>query len=209
LPPLVLSQEWVESVRASMPELPDAKRQRFIDHYGLTLYDAELLTAERALADYFEQAVAETHQGTLPGRAKAVANWISGDLSRLLNAAGREISACPVTPVGLAKLVDLLVEERVSGSQAKEVLEKSFESGQQPAEIVEAENIAQISDQAELERMIEEVIAANPKAVEDFQRGKESSVTWLIGQVMKRSAGRAKPALVRALLLEKLQNTSS
>ncbi len=209
LPPLVLSQEWVESVRAKMPELPDAKRQRFIEQYSLSAYDAELLTSERALADYFEQAVAVAKQGTLLTRAKAVANWMNGDLSRLLNAAGQEITACPVTPAGLAKLIDLVAQERISGSQAKEVLEKSFATGRQPDEIVEAEGIAQISDQSELERIVEEVLAASPKAVEDFQRGKESSVTWLIGQVMKRSAGRAKPALVRPLLLEKLQNRPS
>ncbi len=208
LPPLVLSNEWIESVRAKMPELPDAKRQRFIDQYSLTPYDAEVLTAERALADYFEQAVM-TARGQLQARAKAVANWITGDLAHLLNAAAQDITACPVTPAGLAKLVDLVAEERISGSQAKGVLEKSFASGQQPAEIVEKEGIAQISEQGELEQMIDEVINANPKAVEDFQRGKESSVTWLIGQVMKRSAGRAKPALVRPLLLEKLHNKSS
>jgi aspartyl-tRNA(Asn)/glutamyl-tRNA(Gln) amidotransferase subunit B len=208
LPPLVLSEEWIEGVRAKMPELPDAKRQRFMDDYSLSAYDADILTAERALADYFEQAVAAA-QGALPARAKAVANWITGDLARLLNAAGQDITACLVTPTGLAKLVDLVAEERISGSQAKEVLEKSFASGKQPAEIVETEGIAQISDQGELERMIDEVIAENPKAVEDFRRGKESSVTWLIGQVMKRSAGRAKPALVRPLLLKKLQNQSS
>jgi aspartyl-tRNA(Asn)/glutamyl-tRNA(Gln) amidotransferase subunit B len=209
LPPLVLSDEWIEGVRAKMPELPDAKRQRFIEHYSLSAYDADVLTSERALADYFEQAAAEATQGTLPTRAKAVANWITGDLARLLNAAARDITACPVTPTGLAKLVDLVAAERISGAQAKEVLEKSFASGKQPAEIVEAEGIAQISDQGELESMIDDVIAANPKAVEDFQRGKESSVTFLIGQVMKRSAGRAKPALVRPMLLEKLQNKSS
>jgi aspartyl-tRNA(Asn)/glutamyl-tRNA(Gln) amidotransferase subunit B len=207
LPPLVLSQEWIEGVRAKMPELPDAKRQRFMDQYGLSAYDAEVLTSERALADYYEQAVAAA-QRALPTRAKAVANWITGDLARLLNAAGNEITACTVTPAGLAKLVDLVAEERISGSQAKDVLEKSFASGQQPAEIVEAQGIAQISDQGELERIIDAVIADNPKAVEDFRRGKETSITWLIGQVMKRSAGRAKPALVRPLLLEKLQNKS-
>jgi aspartyl-tRNA(Asn)/glutamyl-tRNA(Gln) amidotransferase subunit B len=208
LPPLVLSEEWIEGVRAKMPELPDAKRQRFMDQYGLSAYDAEVLTSERALADYYEQTVAAA-QGTLPAKAKAVSNWITGDLARLLNANGKDITANPVTPTGLAKLVDLVAEERISGSQAKDVLEKSFTSGQQPAEIVQAQGIAQISDQGELERIIDEVIADSPKAVEDFQRGKESSVTWLIGQVMKRSAGRAKPALVRPLLLEKLQNKSS
>ena len=208
LPPLVLSKEWVESIRAKMPELPDAKRQRFMDHYSLNVYDAELLIAERVLADYFEGMVEETRVGDFSVRAKTVANWITGDLSRLLNAAGKDISASPVTPAGLAGLLDLLAQEKISGNQAKEVLEKSFATGQPPVEIVAREGIAQISDQAELEQMVEEVIAANPKAVEDFRRGKESSITWLIGQVMKRSGGKAKPALVRPLLLRKLQDES-
>ena len=205
LPPLVLSEEWIEGIRAKMPELPEAKRQRFMGQYGLSAYDAEVLTSERALADYFEQAVAEARQGDLHVRAKAVANWLTGDVSRLLNAAGKEISECPITPTGLAGLVDLVAQERISGSQAKEVLEKSFASGEQPAAIVEKEGISQLSDQGVLERMVEEVIAASPKAVEDYRKGKESSLTWLMGQVMKRSGGSAKPPLVRSLLLEKLQ----
>jgi aspartyl-tRNA(Asn)/glutamyl-tRNA(Gln) amidotransferase subunit B len=206
LPPLVLSAEWVEGIRARMPELPEAKRLRFIAQYGLSAYDAEVLTSERALADYFEQAVAAAQQGDLPTRAKALANWLTGDLARLLNAAGKEVSACPVTPAGLAGLVDLVAEQRISGSQAKDVLEQSFASGQQPVAIVESKGIAQLSDQAALERLVEEVIAANPKAVEDYRKGKESSVTWLMGQVMKRSGGSARPPLVRSLLLEKLQH---
>jgi aspartyl-tRNA(Asn)/glutamyl-tRNA(Gln) amidotransferase subunit B len=206
LPPLVLSEGWIQSVRAKMPELPDAKRQRFMTQYGLNAYDAEALTSERALADYFEQAVEKAHTGELFTYAKGVANWMLGDLSRLLNAAGKDITASPVTPTGLAGLLDLLAQEKISGNQAKEVLEKSFTTGQQPADIVANEGIAQISDQDELVWMVEEVIAANPKAVADFQRGKESSITWLIGQVMKRSGGKAKPALVRPLLLERLQN---
>jgi len=209
LPPLVLSQEWIAGVRDKMPELPDARRQRFMDQYGLTAYDAEVLTAERTLANYFEQAIGQAHEGALPARAKAVANWITGDLLRILNAAGREIDVCPVTPIGLAGLVDLIAQGRIGGNQAKDVLEKVFATGQQPAEIVEKEGIAQMSDQNELEQIIEEVLAASPKAVEDFHRGKESSITWLIGQVMKRSAGRARPKLVRPLLLEKLQAKSS
>jgi aspartyl-tRNA(Asn)/glutamyl-tRNA(Gln) amidotransferase subunit B len=176
-----------------------------MEQYGLSAYDAEVLTSERALADYFEQAVADARQGDLRARAKAVANWLTGDVSRLLNAAGKEISGCPITPTGLAGLVDLVAQERISGSQAKEVLEKSFASGEQPTIIVEKEGISQLSDQGELERMVEEVIAANPKAVEDYRKGKESSVTWLMGQVMKRSGGSAKPPLVRSLLLQKLQ----
>lgn len=205
LPPLVLSAQWVEGVRANMPELPEAKRLRFSEQYDLSNYDADLLTSERAVADYFEEAVAQGRQGDLRTRPKAVANWITSDLSRLLNAAGKDISACPVTPGGLAGLIDLLAQERISGSQAKEVLEKSFATGEQPVAIIEKEGIAQLSDQGQLEQIVEEVIAANPKAVEDFQGGKETSVTWLIGQVMKRSGGRAKPPLVRTLLLEKLR----
>lgn len=208
LPPLVLSQEWVDNIRLRMPELPDAKRRRFMDQYGLNTYDADLLTSERALADYFEQAVKEAREGELHTRAKAVANWITGDLSRLLNAAGKEIDASPVVPAGLAGLVDLVAQQRISGSQAKEVLEKAFATGRQPAEIVAAEGITQLSDQDELEHIIDEVIATNPKAVEDFQRGKESAITWFIGQVMKRSGGRARPVLVRPLLLEKLRRQS-
>ncbi len=209
LPPLVLSEGWVAGVRAKMPELPDAKRLRFMEQYGLPAYDAEVLTSERALADYFEQAVEDTHGGELPARAKAVGNWVIGDLARLLNAAGKDIASSPVTAAGVAGLVDLLAQQKISGSQAKEVLEKSFATGQQPAEIVESEGITQLSDQGELERIVDEVIAANPKVVEDFRRGKESTVTWFIGQVMKQSRGRAKPALVRPLLLEKLQQISS
>lgn len=209
MPPLVLSEGWVAGVRAKMPELPDAKRLRFMEQYGLPAYDAEVLTSERALADYFEQAVEDTHGGELPARAKAVGNWVIGDLARLLNAAGKDIASSPVTAAGVAGLVDLLAQQKISGSQAKEVLEKSFATGQQPAEIVESEGITQLSDQGELERIVDEVIAANPKVVEDFRRGKESTVTWFIGQVMKQSRGRAKPALVRPLLLEKLQQISS
>lgn len=208
LPPLVLSQEWIEGVRAKMPELPDAKRLRFMEQYGLSAYDAEVLTSERALADYFERAVAETKVGDLATRAKAAANWITGDLARLLNAAGKDSSASPVTPAGVAGLVDLVAQQRISGSQAKEVLEKSFSTGKPPVEIVEQEGISQISDAGELERIVDEVIVANPKVADDFRNGKETAITWFMGQVMKRSGGRAKPALVRPLLLEKLKNPS-
>ena len=208
LPPLVISKEWIDGIRARMPELPDAKRLRFSEQYGLSAYDAEVLTGERALADYYEQTVAETKEGDLLTRAKAAANWITGDLARLLNAAGKDVSASPVTPAGVAGLVDLVAQQRISGSQAKEVLEKAFSTGKPPAEIVEKEGISQISDAGELERIVDEVIAANPKVVEDFRNGKETAITWFIGQVMRRSGGRAKPALVRPLLVEKLKNPS-
>ena len=209
LPPLVLSEAWIAGVRAKMPELPDARRQRFMEQYSLSSYDAEVLTSERALADYFEQAVEQTQEGEVQARAKAVTNWVNGDLARLLNAAGKEISVSPVTPAGIAGLVDLLAQQKISGSQAKEVLERSFASGRQPAEVVAAEGMTQLSDQSALERIIDEVLAANPKVVDDFRGGKESTVTWFMGQVMKQSKGRAQPALVRPLLLEKLQQLAS
>jgi len=200
LPPLIVTPEWVERVRARMPELPDAKLRRFVEAYGLSEREAEQLTAERPLADYYEAAVAAA--GT--GRAKTAANWVLGDLRRLLNADGLEITASRITPAGLAELLDLIERGTISGKQGKEVLDKAFASGESPAAVVAREGIAQLSDTAELERIVEEVIAANPKAVEDYHAGKTASVQFLVGQVMKRTKGRAKPDMVNPLIAGKL-----
>ncbi len=207
LPPLVISREWVEEIRAKMPELPDAKRTRFLDAYGLSPYDAEQLTSERALADFFEAAVAARPAGDGSTRAKAVANWTLGDLRRLLNASGTDIAESRVTPEGVAELVELVEAGKISGKQAKDVLEKAYESGELPSAIVAREGIAQMSDTGELEGVVAEVIAENPKAVEDFKSGKTSAVQFLVGQVMKRTKGRAKPDIVSPLLLSKLERS--
>ncbi len=210
LPPLTFSRERVEEIRARMPELPDAKRERFVAQYGLSAYDAEQITAERAVADYFEAVVTmgdERKESERATRAKTAANWINGELRRLLNAAGQEIGASRVTPAGLAELLDLVEHETISGKQAKDVLELAFTSGDAPGEIVAREGLSQLSDGGELEQIVTEVIAENPKAVEDYHAGKSAAVQFLVGQVMKRTKGRAKPDAVQPLLLGKLDQS--
>ena len=207
LPRLVVSREWVERVRAEMPELPDAKRERFLATYSLSDYDADQLTAERAVAEFFEAAVEARPAKNRTARAKAVANWIVGDLRRLLNAAGAEISASTVPPAAIAELVELVERNTINGKQAKDVLEKAFASGEAPGAIVAREGIAQISDQGELDAAVEAAIAENPKAVEDYKSGKTSAAQFLVGQVMKRTKGRAKPDVVGPLLVKKLEES--
>jgi aspartyl-tRNA(Asn)/glutamyl-tRNA(Gln) amidotransferase subunit B len=205
LPPLEVGREWVERVRAQMPELPDARLRRFVEQYGLGDYDAEQLTAERAVADYFEAVLAAKPAADLPVRAKAAANWVLGELRRLLNAESLDITASRVTPDGLAELLELIERGTISNKQAKEVLEKAFASGEAPSAVVAREGIAQLSDTAELERVVAEVIAENPKAVEDYHMGKTASLQFLVGQVMKCTRGRAKPDAVTPLLVSKLR----
>ncbi len=204
LPPLVITPAWVERVRAEMPELPEAKSLRFREQYGLSERDAGQLTIERPVADYFEAAMRAGKPKDAPARAKATANWVLGELRRLLNAEGLEISESRVTPQGLAELLDLIDAATISGKQGKEVLEKAYATRQTPGVVVEREGIAQLSDSAELERIVEEVISENPKAVEDYKAGKTASAQFLVGQVMKRTKGRAKPDVVNPLLLGKL-----
>jgi aspartyl-tRNA(Asn)/glutamyl-tRNA(Gln) amidotransferase subunit B len=206
LPRLAISREWVERIRAKMPELPDAKRERFIETYELSDYDADQLTAERALAEYFEAATQARPAKNRIARAKAIANWVTGDLRRLLNAAGTDISASPVASAAIAELVELVEANTINGKQAKDVLEKAFASGEMPGAIVAREGIAQISDEGELVAAVEAAIAENPKAVEDYKSGKTSAVQFLVGQVMKRTKGRAKPDAVSPLLVEKLES---
>jgi aspartyl-tRNA(Asn)/glutamyl-tRNA(Gln) amidotransferase subunit B len=204
LPPLVVSPEWVSRIRAMMPELPDARSQRLVTSYGLTEYDAAQLTADKSLADYYEQVVTARAPADAGPRAKAAANWILGDLRRLLNAQNLDISQNPLSPDGLAELLELIESGKISGKQAKEVLEIAFASGDSPARVVERKGIAQLSDSSELEQIVAEVIADNPKAVEDYHAGKTASIQFLVGQVMKRTKGRAKPDMVSPLLEGKL-----
>jgi aspartyl-tRNA(Asn)/glutamyl-tRNA(Gln) amidotransferase subunit B len=205
LPRLVISREWVERIRAQLPELPDARRARFIEAYGLSDYDADQLTAERALADYYEAAVKARPTEDRLSHAKLVANWVLGDLRRLLNAAGTDIGASPVQPEGIADLVELVEKNTINGKQAKDVLEKAYASGERPGAIVAREGIAQISDSGELAAAVEAAIAENPKAVEDYKSGKTSAVQFLVGQVMRRTKGRARPDAVSPLLVKMLE----
>ncbi len=204
LPTLVVSREWVERVRARMPELPDARRARFREEYGLSDYDARVLTEVRARADFFEAAVALA-KGEPRQRAKAVANWVTGDMARLLNASGMEIQECKVTPQGLAELLELQANGTISGKTAKAVFEEMFRSGRAPGDIVREAGLVQITSGDEIAAAVEKVIRDNPKPVEDYRRGKEEAIKFLVGQVMRETRGRARPDVVLQTLEEKLR----
>ncbi len=199
LVPLVISSDWIEAVRASLPELPDAKRMRFQEELGLPEYDAEVLSASRDIADYFEACVA------LYPQAKPVANWVMGEVLRALNEDGRGFADCPVTPRLLAEMLKLVEKGTISGKIAKTVFEEMYKTGKEPAQIVEEKGLVQVSDTGAIEKIIDEVLAANPDNVEQYRGGKEKLFGFFVGQVMKASKGKANPALVNELLKKKLQ----
>lgn len=201
LPPLSLTPAWVETVRSQLPELPRQRRARFAEQYALSPYDADLLTVTRPTADYFEEAV------RLFPQPKTVANWMTGELFRLLNAGNQEITAAKVTPAALAGLLELIENGTLSGRAAKEVFEEMFRTGEAANAIVAKRGLVQISDTAALERLVEEAIAANPKSVADYRAGKAAAVGFLVGQVMKASRGKANPGVVNGLLRERLDRS--
>jgi aspartyl-tRNA(Asn)/glutamyl-tRNA(Gln) amidotransferase subunit B len=199
LPPLVVTTEFVERVRAEMPELPEARRRRFVEEYGLSYSDASQLTSERSLADYFERAAKSA------GNARGASNWIRSELLRELEAAGRRADESPVAAEELGALVRLIDEGKISGKQAKDVLVEMFKTGKRASVIVEEQGLAQVSDAGEIERIVDGVIAANPKQFEQFRAGKESLLGFFVGQVMKASQGKANPKLVNEILQRKLK----
>lgn len=208
LPPLLISRAWVEELRARLPELPDARRARYMDEYGLSVQDANVLTEDKALGDYFEQVVAVSQTGDRKARAKAAANLVLNDVVRLLKNNSISIQESPLSPAASANLLDLLENDRITGKQAKEVLEEAFASGKMPDAIVKEKGFEPpISDQGALERIIEEVIANNSKAASDYRAGKTNALQALKGQVMKQTRGRAKPDIVETLLKAKLVET--
>src|SRR5579859_700220 len=210
LPPLLISRAWVEELRAQLPELPDARRARYVDEYGLSAQDANVLTEEKALGDYFEQVVAVSQASDRKARAKAAANLVLNDVVRLLKNNSISIEENPLSPEASANLLDLLDKGRITGKQSKEVLEEAFASGKMPETIVKEKGIQPpISDQSALERIIEEVIANNPKVVSDYRAGKTNALQYLIGQVMKQTRGQAKADSVRSILITKLDETPS
>ncbi len=200
LPPLVVGREWVDEIRARLPELPDARRDRFISQYSLSRYDASVLVADRLVADYYEAAVAAASQAA----AKTVANWVTGELFRLMKAAETDIEAVRVGPQALAELLALVEDGTLSISAAKTVLGDMFETGRPAAHIVKEKGLRQISDADELGRIVNEVLAANPKPVEEYLGGKEQALRFLVGQVMRATRGKANPRLVNDLLRETL-----
>ena len=199
LPPMDLPVSWIDEIRSHLPELPVARRARFAAAYGLSSYDADLLTQGRGLADYFEEAARAL------GKPKVVANWVLNELLREVPGDDdRAIASSPV-PVGhLVGLLELIDDGTISGRIAKDVFDKMCRSGETARAIVEREGLRQVADAGELEGLVEQVLAANPKVVADLKAGKKAALGFLVGQVMKSTQGRANPAVVNALLAEKL-----
>jgi len=191
LPPLEVSSAWVESLRESLPELPEKRRQRFVSDYHLSADDAFTLTSQRDLADYFETVVRSS------GDASAAANWVK-------NSEG-DIASSRVTAEDLGDLIKLIADGTISGKIAKDVFVEMFNSGDKPEDIIKAKGLVQISDTAEIERMIDEVIAASPKEREQYRAGKTALIGYFVGQVMKKSSGRANPQSVNEILKSRLQ----
>ena len=206
LPPLSISSSYVDELRARLPELPEAKRRRFMEQYGLSAYEANLLTQTQARASYYEEAVGAiaSDGDLLLRRSKAAANWMLGDFARLLNASGTEITESKVQPAQLHELLVLIDEGVVSTTGAKDVFEAMFASGKPPRQIVEEQGLTQIGAADEIQPVVEQVIAKNPKPVEDFRAGKDEAIKFLVGQVMRETRGRAKPELVHELLRRQL-----
>jgi aspartyl-tRNA(Asn)/glutamyl-tRNA(Gln) amidotransferase subunit B len=198
LPPVAPAAEWVEELRAALPELPAARRMRFNVEYGLSLYDAELLVEEPAVAAYFEAAVAA--QGDGRRSPKAVANWMTGELFRLMNETGQTIEQAAVRPAQLAELAALVAGGALNLSTAKSVFESMYRTGRAPAEIVAEQGLAQVSDAGEIESLVEDVIAAHPGELASYLAGKASLEQWFFGQVMRRMKGRGNPQVIGAAL---------
>jgi aspartyl-tRNA(Asn)/glutamyl-tRNA(Gln) amidotransferase subunit B len=190
LPPLVLEGAWIEAVRRTLPELPEARRRRFVAQYHLPEYDAGVLTQSMALADYFERVAAGA------GNPKAASNWVMGELTRKLNETRGSIEQAPLPPDALAGLIVLIDRGAVSGPVAKDVFEKMWDSGRGAAEIVSAEGLGRIDDQNAIDRIVADVLAGHAGPVADYRAGKTKAFGFLIGQVMKATAGKADPARV-------------
>ncbi|MEX3784980.1 Asp-tRNA(Asn)/Glu-tRNA(Gln) amidotransferase subunit GatB [Paraburkholderia sp. BR14374] len=204
LMPLVIDAAWVERVKSEMPELPEAIQRRFVSQYGLTPYDANVLTSSKATAAYYEAVVAKVG----PANAKVAANWVMGEVSSQLNREGLDIAACPVSAVQLALILQRIADGTISNKIAKEIFlaiwEEKATDEAAADRIIEAKGLKQISDTGALEAIIDEVLAANQKSVDEYRAGKEKAFNALIGQAMKATKGKANPAQVNELLKKKL-----
>jgi aspartyl-tRNA(Asn)/glutamyl-tRNA(Gln) amidotransferase subunit B len=198
LMPLRVSEFWLREIQGHLPELPADRRARFVSEFGVREYDAQVLTLTRELGDYFEAAARASGDG------RAAANWVAGDVTGLLKASGKDILDSPITPEQLGELVRLINSGELSGKLAKDVLAKMFETGESAPAIMEREGLKQISDAGELEAIVVQVLASNPKQVEQYKSGKTAVLGFLVGQVMKASRGQANPAVVNETLKRKL-----
>ncbi|MBI2357886.1 MAG: Asp-tRNA(Asn)/Glu-tRNA(Gln) amidotransferase subunit GatB [Deltaproteobacteria bacterium] len=201
--PLVIDEEWIQEAKADLPELPEERKERFVSAYAVPLYDAEVLTARKDVADYFEAAV------RVHGNAKAISNWIMVDLFRVIKERklddGLRITSWPITPENLAAMVRLIDEGKISGKIAKTLFEQMLESGLSPEKIVREKGLEQLSDSSQIEQAIDEVLAAHAEQVADYRAGKEKVFGFLVGQVMKATKGKANPQLANEILRKKLE----
>ncbi len=200
LPPLVLDEAFVEAVRKTLPELPEAKRDRFVADYGLSRYDAGVLTASRELADYFEQVASATRADP-----KQAANWVAGELSGYLNKEGKDIGDSPVSAAMLAGLLDRIADNTISGKIAKEVFEAMWAGGEDADTIIDRKGLKQITDTGAIEKLVDEVLQNNPAQVEQYKSGQQKVFGFFVGQVMKASKGKANPQQVNQILKQKLK----
>jgi aspartyl-tRNA(Asn)/glutamyl-tRNA(Gln) amidotransferase subunit B len=203
LPPLTLTREWIAEVRASLPELPAARRRRLAAEYALPDYDAGVLTAEREVADYFETVARAS------GSPKAASNWVMNEVLRKVNEAGdgRGLAACPVPPAALADLIRLVESGTLSGKMAKDVFEKMWATGDAAGAIVEREGLSQVTDEAALQAVVAEIVAASPEQAAAYRGGRTAALGWFVGQVMRKTGGKANPQLVNRLLRGVLEET--
>jgi len=199
LVPVIVSEEWIEKIKKTMPELPDQKFERFLKEYGLPEYDAQILTEEKALAEWFEKAVA------LGGKPKEVSNWIMVELLRLLNEDAKDITECKLPPQELVELLTLIEKGTINRNTAKDVFEEMYKTGKSAETIVKEKGLTQISDSSVIIEAIREIIAKNPKEVERFKAGEEKLIGFFVGQVMKLTKGKANPKLVNELILQELK----
>jgi aspartyl-tRNA(Asn)/glutamyl-tRNA(Gln) amidotransferase subunit B len=199
LPPLLVAQEFIDTVRADLPELPEARRRRFVEQYSLSFDDAAQLTETREMANYFESAARAC------GNEKAAANWILNDLAREMKATSTEISNVPVGSEALAEMIKMIDSEEISGKMAKDVLVRMYQSGKSAKEVVGELGGSQVTDEGAIRTFVEQSIAANPKQLEQYRAGKTSLIGFFVGQVMKLSGGRANPQVVNEVLKKALE----
>jgi aspartyl-tRNA(Asn)/glutamyl-tRNA(Gln) amidotransferase subunit B len=198
LVPIIADQKWIDEIKASLPELPDIKRERFVSVYGLSANDADFLACDKQIAEWFEGSV------MLGGQPKNVANWMMGDLMRLLNEDSRSIEDCPLKPEQLVEMLKLMDNGTISGKIAKTVFEEMYKTGKNAEVIVREKGLVQISDTGAIEQAVDDVIAKNPAEVERFKAGEEKLTGFFVGQVMKITKGKANPQIVNELLKKKL-----
>ena len=198
LVPVMVDEAWIAKIREELPELPLVKRERFVKEYQIPAYDAGVLTADKALALYYEDVV------KLSGKPKQASNWVMGDVLRFLNEEKRDIRQCPITAKSLAEMINLIEEGAISGKMAKDVIDDMYKTGKPPQDIIKEKGLVQITDEAVLARIIAAIVEANPNQLKDYRDGKEKLFGFFVGQVMKATQGKANPQLVNDLLKKML-----